>query len=250
MTQEAREWLPPAALTGEPALEAANEVIRAWSRRWFSNAAVTAAHLEVRARARAGTGDEWRDFGEAAVRAEPRSALRLARLAMGLQSEPPSLNDNERCVALALADQVVGDLAAMFLEAAGAGSREARGGLSEEVISLAIVEGRDRLVDVALAASAAVRLRKSRLGLPSKPREAFGSLADEIAPARIEATVELGQAALTLRELRDLAVGDIIVLERSIAGGATVVARQSQLDIARGRVSRIGESLTLSLQDR
>lgn len=215
MTAHVQPWLPETALADRRLVESLDAVVRDWSSQWFGDSgpqrlerARTLSHMDV-----SGASEEWRNFAPGTWLAwNERTAIALARQALALGDVRPRMGAADQRLLHRYAEGIARALAQGLSARIDPPSERPNPGRGLELtLHFAGPGGTLRLV---VEHAALVRLRK-RLCRPREPEEHEASLlsaALAASPVRIEAS--LGKAQVAALDLHDLAVGDVLVLDR------------------------------------
>lgn len=240
MTQVVQSWLPDTALAGPRVRGAVSAAVSAWSMRWFLHRRIGVAGWRMRGDTSAVSA--WRGARElVAIDESQRGRARMLGWALGMGDDPPAQTPADRLVLDAflakITDDLVAELEAIFEAASQAPSpppgEPVRRTKAAVLVDLADADGA-QLVSVALSREALVGLCKA--GAPPR-RPAQGVLASRrraagAAPAAIEAV--LGRVRITLRDLHDLAPGDVLMLDTRLDGTVELRTETSGRILARG----------------
>lgn len=233
VNQSASDWLPKEAITGDAVHAALSEVLEGWAVRWF--AAPEAIHWDI------GT-TQARRLHAVAQSFELRGAyvtLELSGLAkrhllerlldVDLAAAPPQEGDHR--VMDAFAAQVSEDLIAK-LEAALSGE----GGGALQVRMTAKIANRD-LLSLCFPACRVIPLLKGRLArTQTAPPRVLRARMSALGPVSVAVEGHLGNADLAMREVEEMAVGDVIVLDRNLNQCVELRVAKAGKQIGRGRL--------------
>jgi hypothetical protein len=215
MIERLRDWLPPQA-ADQPGVRAMIDgVVAEWSSHWI---ALEMLSLSAWGAAQDAAGDgAWRDCGDGLqVSCSARAGLRLACMALGARVEQVDLGDRDRSLLTDLAGRMVDDLADRLRRRLGAAAPRIEFAASEPRFVAKVSDGCDTLLAVSIPFPLLIRL--CRQALPkARPTAVAPELRREaVTPTRIRLRATLGSALLGLAEVRDLAVGDLLVLDRTV----------------------------------
>ncbi len=253
MIHQAQTWLPIEATTGPRVRARIEMAVTAWASRWFTDRRLELSGWTVRPEAaRGGTVDTvWRRAGAGvAIGCSPREEGRILDWALdaGLEALKPEAND--RRVLDAFAARLTEDLAseletALGLAQAGRDTAAALGPVV--VVDLADAHGL-RVGTLAMPLPAIMALCKTlapdaaRSDLPLTPRLAAA------ATTEVSLEVVLGRTTVGLAELRELTVGDVLVLGTPLGGVVELVDARSTHTVARAYLADIDGQVALTLQ--
>jgi len=255
VTLPVREWLPVDALDHEVVRDGVRDAITRWSALWFpapwaEMAGMRAAAADSR---HDGDGSGWRVYRQAiAVRASRPVLSRMLLRVLDLRAEPASLTEADRLVMDGLEGKILASLAETVETALGVSgtlrSEPARpadpldgGGL---VVSLAEPAGRDMLY---LAIPKDLVFRHVRRTIPRSPGRTpvFPPLGEALAAVNIPIEAQIGKVELTLGEFNELAVGDVLVLDRRLDEAVDIAGLRSRDVFARAVLTNIEDGLAL-----
>lgn len=256
MTVHVREWLPHDALAHEAVRTALERAITQWNTQWFTTAFAAIAGIRIAgADARPeGEGTGWRVYRAAiAVRAGRSGLSRLVNRSLDLRTEAANLTEADRYVLDGLEQRILDDLAETLEAALGVPgpSRSAPhrpadpfagdGGL---LVSLADPQGREVLT-LAVPRSAAIGYVKASMPRISSKNAPLPPLAGALAAVAIPVEAEIGRAELSLAELNELAVGDVLVLDRRLEQAVDLVGVRSGRIFAQAALTKVEDGLAL-----
>jgi flagellar motor switch/type III secretory pathway protein FliN len=218
----AREWLPDGALPGRALSAALEEAVERWSKAWFADRPLALRRIDSAAPAPCGGGT-------------------LARRALAAGAQDQAGTPADTALLAALERRILADLEETALGAV-TGRRPAS---AEAVLSVQVGDSDGDLASVAISREAAIRFRKGAMPAPRKRpqvaqrRRALGSV-------RVAVEARLGSAEVALAELRSLAPGDVIVLDRALSEPAELKVRGRLL--ARATVDEAEDGMTLTIE--
>lgn len=224
MTRRPTPW-SPAQVVERAAVQAPfDAALAAWRADWAPGLAVRIGGWRLgQADPRASVdGDGWRTPGAGvAFSCGPRARLRLANAALGLDLDAAQPNERDQAVVGGFCDRLLNDLAARFEAvlaapgAVGAYAEQAPAGRSPAMVIAAIEGTEGVLVRAALPAGPLEALY--RRGLPRRPATAaLVDRADALCASAVRLEATLGEASLSLQELRAMAPGDVLQLDRKL----------------------------------
>jgi flagellar motor switch/type III secretory pathway protein FliN len=237
-----RHWLPSNAFLGATTKEVLSGPVAEWSARWIARAPAGVSKLRfaeggVAPRAQTTCGRHV----ELDLTGVGRRHLLEAMLDVNLAENPRSEADTR------VLDAVVGEACEDFvrtLDGLFAGSpdddeeRELRG-------SVAI--GRNEVFEISLAAPLLAPLIKQKLGRAASPGRPLSRLSVALRDARVRAHAVLGNVDLSLNEVRELNIGDVLVIDRALGDPVELRLPQSNRPLARGKLARNGDQLSIQL---
>ncbi len=224
MTATVREWLPWGVLSHEAVRETLEQAVAQWSGQWFTApyagvAGVRATMAEPRPE---GDGTGWRVYRTAvAVRAGRAALSRLVNRALDLGADALDPTPADLRIMAGLEDKILEALAETVERALGVAGRtrpvpeKPENPLGDDggvVVSLAEPSGRE-VMTLAVPGEAIFRHLKASLERPAEKAARLRPLAEALAEVRISLEARIGKVELTLAELDELAVGDVLVLD-------------------------------------
>lgn len=220
MSAVGRTWLPESALA-EPALgEACDRAVAAWGERWFGSRAQNLVRGERYAADRRPTpGKTWQTLGED-IWLEWSEATRFnfARFALDYSGKDRDLAAPDRPLLLGLAERMAIELGEVLRGAfesrvSGFDTPSTPGTGAGASLSWAGPGGIRLELFIARPALAVLRKRLCR---PYRsPNVAPARLAEIVGDREIEFEARLGTAGVTALDLRDLAFGDVVLVDRN-----------------------------------
>jgi flagellar motor switch/type III secretory pathway protein FliN len=254
MSGSVRDWLPHEALDAAPVRNLVAGAVEAWSRKWFGNGGLAATDFEALPSGGRCRASGWRIYGSTiALAAGVPAMLPLAGLALGAEPARLILSEVDRDIIGRFASRIAADLALSLEQALGldpAGSDEAaiEDALPDGGLLFTLIDGAGATVlHGAIPAPALVALRKSTLPPARQSRSPMGRLARAIGATPVQVEARLGAASLGLGELAGLVPGDVLILDRPVAAGASLALHRSDRIFASGAIADRGESLALLL---
>jgi hypothetical protein len=254
-----RLWLPAVALDCVRVRAAAGEAVDAWSRAWFAGTHAVAARFEASAGQAPDRAAPWRLHGAGiALAASGADAVRLAGLALGADIERLVLSEADRDIVGRLSATVTADLARRLEAAFGLAPAETGEPSAVEDpfagaggIMFTATDGEGRpLLHAALSGAAIVPFVKGAIQMSKRRRPALARLSRAIGATGIRVEARLGSAALGLGELATLAVGDVLILDRTLDDGVALVLAPTARPFARGDLDPQSETLSLTLSNQ
>lgn len=247
MTGEAKDWVPLEGLSAPELAGALEEALRGWSTAWFWRRAVHVGAPRVVAAPSERGGADWRALCADVWLDESRSPReRFTGWALDAEPRELSLNAADRRILDELGKTISDDLGrrlALAFDAAEASVGAPilpLGGLA-----FALEDDRGTPVGViALSASLIARfLRRGRREATARPVNPLALVGDR--KVRLQAT--LGAAQLSLADLREVAVGDVLVLDTALLGAATLRLEGRSEVVLRARLSYDGDNCRLTI---
>jgi flagellar motor switch/type III secretory pathway protein FliN len=226
VTPAVRDWLPADAFTGTAVEAALAAVIAQWSERWFKRADIG---VRIASTNRAAAQDDV-----AAVEFPESGKRVLLEAALGMPVAGQSVTDGDRRVLDVFAIQIAEDLATALTKAFGTATSANAGRSITAMFSLS--EG--DLLSVSFPEHVVVPMLKARL---IKSKLATGAMRKRIeALSQTKLSVEgvLGRAELAMSDLDELAVGDVVILDRALHEAIELRLSGSDRVIGRGKLGR------------
>lgn len=233
---EARTWLPASAVADGRSAARVERDVRAWLERWFADAGLHDAAITGPGAMPDGASKALVPLLEGvAIRWSADTAVRWGRAALGHQAKG-GLSRPDGEILAKLGTRMREELSTILAGSLGAapaasGDVPKRGG---RVWHLAAGRnGASPLVELWIGEERMTWLRRSLCGPAAPPPLRAVEIGRAAAECEAEFTVRLGSARVSVSELRDLAPGDLLVLDRSLdepvrleaaAGGCLLLA--------------------------
>ena len=255
----AAKWLPLNSALLDDVRGRLASAVAAWSSTWFGQTGVSLSRLDRRGRGQDAIdgGTSWH-YGRSglSISGSKRAKDRLLELALDTNLNQVLLTDKDRVLLGAYADELVGDLtgrleAALVIASDLQSPRVAAldpnthaGGLTA---TLADAHGAP-LIGISIALEAVMPLYLSRLPQRGPASEPLQRLSSAVATEPVALEVNLGQAELSMSELKGLAVGDVLVLDSLINDPATICLPHGGALAARAKLTEIAGELALVVE--
>ncbi len=233
MSEVARSWLPAEAFTVSAVKAVLAVAVAPWSDAWFARREVAVSAV------RHGGIQKVREQrleakGSVATAHLPGPGKRLLlEAALDTDLAQKELCESDHRVLDAFAGVILEDLVAR-LDAALTDGDGTRG----DSIDVTLTIGDRELVTVLLPSNALVPALKARYGAPRraqvKPANRFAALG----PTEIVVEGVLGQAEIGMHDFRELAVGDVLVLDRSLREPVELRVAQHRGTLGFGKLTR------------
>jgi flagellar motor switch/type III secretory pathway protein FliN len=256
----AQEWMPAEALAAPSVGAAIEAAAAAWGRAWLGSERLKLKSFGLGAPAMRDPHLDlcWRVYrSEVAVAVSAKAGGRLTSRALAARPGDAAQTERDKALIDQVERRLLAALAAAVEEAFGirgqiraepeAVENPCRG---DRALSAVLADEDGDTILLAIPAAAAVRFRKSRIPRPSAKRPALTPLLKAAAPATVEVEARLGGADLILADLRSLAPGDVLVLDRGLGEPADLVLAGSSLPFARGQIAGADRQLTLTIDNR
>jgi flagellar motor switch/type III secretory pathway protein FliN len=254
-----REWFPPGALLGDALRTRIERALAEWADAWFGGRAkLKLTALEARPplwAAELGKASWHRPGGTVALAVPAAAMVRLRSKALDLAVAVREESDRDAVLLRAFERRMLADLASKVEAAIGIRNAASAGQpammddpWSEGPALCAIVAEANgaEAVRIAIPMGAAIAFRKT--GLPparrGPPPQHLGAALGNV---RVKVAARLGAAEIGLGDLRGLAEGDVLILDRTLEEPAEILAAGAAQPFARGRLDA-GERLTLVLE--
>jgi len=247
----ARDWLPTDALTDQTMQAALAAVVDIWSQRWAHQKGLTLKSLSLvsaQAARPMAQGHSGR-IGEAVqMEWSVRHAQRLAHWALGEKPEGVVLSARDRAILNALGEEIAMDLVDRLARRFAVIVSDAGSPQDGDEIGLTL-ETRDwgSRLTAFLPAQALVAQRKALCTAQSRVQVVLSSAKPKVVDASVEFDVVLGRSDLSLRELRSIEPGDVLVLNSAIDKPIGIFASDDNTPVLGGQLQMTptGASLTL-----
>ena len=234
MSIEPKAWLPSDALARDRLEPIVNRVLSEWSEHWFARARASAAPAFQDDWPRANTEAGWRScLPVASILCTPSAQGLIAGAMLGVNVPQGMLQPSDRDIVEQLATTSLDDLLRRV-------SRLATGTSGSEIDERSIdvedcswwdvsLGARKGVFKLAILASAMIEIAKR--DLPRATTPALGRLADGLKNQRIEIAADLGRCRVSLAELQEMSVGDVLVLDSSSAEPLDLTINGSRLPL-------------------
>lgn len=251
MKQAVREWLPD-GIAGHSVVRGRIEAVVAdWSQDWFARRRVDLASLGPE---RPSDGPEeapWEALGTTVLISRSRAAeLRMAALALDEDIDSCSLNLRDCALLAALERRMMQDFASRLEAALPVGEpppTEAGGDPCGAKAVGVLAVGGDRLALMRFAVPVSNLASALKASLPRRIRdlEELIGRRGAIAPTAVVIEARAGKVELSLPELRMLAPGDVLVLDRPLSAGVEIGLAASRQPLTHAKLIDADGDLTL-----
>lgn len=246
MTRSAPAWLPLEVVERAAAQAPFDAALAAWRADWTPRLHLQIGSWTLKASEALRDGDPWRvPHRCVAVSCSARAKMRLASAALELDLETAQSNERDRAVLGGFCDRLLGDLAERFEGLLGAAADDVMAGhLTKAPRIVAAIEGEaGALIQIAAPARPLVALYHRALPRPAAAAKPLVDRLKALASSTVQLEAMLGEAAISLPELRAMAPGDVLRLNRKLtdptslclAGGGFVA--HAVLTHAEGRLA-------------
>jgi flagellar motor switch/type III secretory pathway protein FliN len=255
-----RDWLPIEAVAGEAARSVLDTAVRDWCSAFFARRPFRVDRIKpVPAGARSSEGPAWRSYSSnVAISVQRLTAGQLVARALDADLGAVAVSDQDRLLLDAFERKLFAELAAKIEAALGSmdraydSPREIADPFGPEGGAVAILaeDNGARLMSLALPGRVLLPLCKRSISPSSPSKGRLKSPASALAPTEVVVEATLGSAEIALADLRDLAPGDVLVLNRALGEPADIRLKGAETVIARARLIEVGGQMALSLQAR
>jgi flagellar motor switch/type III secretory pathway protein FliN len=206
------DWLPKEAFQAEAVGAVFAPSVEAWSQNWFARGTAIVCGVRTSDEASARPSVQRLQGNVVAVELHPRGKRLLLEMALGVDPAEQQLLDADRRILDAFETDVAEDLVKRLDKEMNGGGAY-KGGVQSEV-TVSVVE--DEMLTIICPQHILVPHLKKRLGPSSPAARALESRMKALRPARVVADGILGHAQLSIDELEELSVGDVLVLDRTL----------------------------------
>ena len=233
MTAAAREWLPKEAFTAEAVSATLSGPLLDWSQRWFVDARVAVSLVTCPAnKERPAQGIEI--TGKSAKAVMPgHGKRRLLEAALGAGLSGKVLSESDHKILDALAVDAMKELLSTLDELSEKSDSES------VAISATLCLASAELATISLPAHGLVRAVKAMFGTPRAADTAPKELRECLKPVELMTEAVLGRADLALQDVRELAAGDVVLLDRSLRDLVELRLSSGRQQIGRGKLGRL-----------
>lgn len=256
MTAESRDWFPRDAVHHDVVRESFDKAVARWSERWFTLAYASVAFIKFAASDARNELDEagWRiPRASVAMRAGRPAMARMVDRALDRDGSLPQPTGGDRYILAGLERRMLQDLAEEIEQALGlAGDMLAEprriadplGGGDGLLVTLVETSGREIAV-LAVPIAVVWRRLKTHLGPPRTRRDALTPLVEPLTSVAVAIEARVGGVELTLAELSDLAVGDVLILDQPLNAPVDVAGAGSGQAFAKARLTPMDKDMAL-----
>ncbi len=233
-----RPWLPKGAFSDDAVKAALAEPLGRWSRRWFVREAAAVAAVSRPLDGGFGSG---RVVAGAVADAElpGTGKRRLLEAALDADLALLALGPDDHHVLDGLALRAVADLVAMLDDLLGAG----RDDTVRLRLAIAIGDG-DALV-VTLPEHGLIPAMKARIGAVRRLDTVPRARAEALRPLPVTAQGVLGAAELSLDDVQELGIGDVVILDRPLSEPVELRVAATGRRIGQGKLGRNGARVAI-----
>jgi hypothetical protein len=234
MSDAVRPWLPKTALHQGALAAALAAPLAAWSGRWFARSVASVSRVRARENTtppRIPQGLQLRGRNTVIDLSGP-GKKQLLEAALDADLREASRGESDLRVLETFAGAIIDDL----LDALDAAMSAGDGDRPAMTVTLSL--GKGDLLDITIPETTAIALVKGRAAPARSSGRALQSRTRALRASAFRARATLGSATLALSELKDLAVGDVLVLDRSLNDRAELRAEGASEAFARGALRR------------
>ncbi len=256
MTVRVREWLPREVMNHGGVRKTIEQAIAQWNAQWFltSFAEVAGTRVAVADSRPESEGTGWRVYRAAiAIRGSRAGLSRLVNRALDLRADLADLTAADRYVMNAIEGKILEGLAETLEVAFGVRGQTRSepdkpadpladgGGL---VVSVVDPSGREVLT---LALPGETIVRHVKASIPRTPGKgpALRPFSEALAEVNIPVEAQVGKVELTLAELNELAVGDVLVLDKRLDEAVDIAGVRSGDVFAKAVLTHVEDGLVL-----
>jgi flagellar motor switch/type III secretory pathway protein FliN len=234
-------WLPKDAFVGRAAKDVLSGPVADWSARWIARAPAAVSRLRL---VEGGLARRDQSISGEHVELEmPGSGKRcLLEALLDVDLTEHQRSEGDMRVLDALADVVCKDLIRTFEAIVAGHAVDEAGGR----LKLTLTIGRNDICEATLPASSMVPLLKRQFGNATNDRP-LSRLSAALRHVHVSTRVVLGDVELSLNEVRELGVGDVVVVDRAVGDPVDLRLPSSTRPLARGKLGRNGNQISIQL---
>ena len=232
------DWLPREAFVGAAAKEVLSKPVVAWSARWIARAPAAVSRLRLAEGVSRQGQTIIGDHVELELSGAGKRHLLEALLDVDLAEHQRSEADIR--VLDAFVEEVCEDFV-RTLEACVAGDAEGNR------LRATVVIGRNDVFEASMPASSLVPLLKQHLGTSVAKGQPLSPLSVALKDVPVRARAVLGHVVLSLTEMGELGVGDIVVVDRAVGDPVELRLPASSKPFACGKLGRDENRLSIQL---
>ena len=256
MIVQSRDWLPLSVIMDDVVRDAIRSAVTLWSARWFVGEPVVVSGLKASSGAARNESDDsgWRVCRAAiAIRSDRPALSRMVGRALDTHTEDMHLTEGDQALLQGMERRILDDLSETLEQAfslAGELKRKPQkiwdplcegGGL---LASLVETSGRE-ILSFALPTHVIVPHIKAHLGPVAQKTEALQPLTKTLGDVPVSIEALIGSAELSLAEFNDLAVGDVLVLDRALDQPVDITGAGSRQIFAKARLTHVDDGMAL-----
>lgn len=245
MTADARAWLPREAFTVAHLDAALAPILRDWSACWFASSefSVVDVRRDPRLSQALASSQIRRSRDVLEISAAGRGKRALIELGLGLELEGLSLNEHDHAVLDCMVGRLLGDLIDRAAHLIGSPSGT---DLKMHSVTVAIGHRGVEVAQLSFPDWAIVDAIKASMS-PTKPSASLADPARALGDIAVTLEGQLGRIPLSIDELSNLAVGDILVIDRKHSASVDLVVQPGGRVAARGALHRHENRVAIKL---
>lgn len=256
MIGRVRDWLPSGVITDDVVLETVKQAVARWSERWFTGTYATVAAVKPVSGDPRNEKDDagWRVWRTAiAVRGSRPAMSRAVDKALDITAPIPALTEADQNLISGFERKLLEDLAQEIEQAFGlpgeirSDPQKVHDPLADEGGLLATVTdpaGRE-ILTLAVPADVIVAKVKAHLGPPRRRAEVLEPLVKPLGSVNVAIEALVGGVELTLAELGDLAVGDVLILDRTLDQAVEIAGVEGREVFAKANLTSMDDGIAL-----
>lgn len=241
MTQLARAWLPDGALTPQRVEAALVDIAREWACRWFGDRSCTLVLRNESGKALSNNGDEIRVEGKVAAVTFTGRGKRAALEAALDKRLPDDMNTDDHRLLDVYARSIAEDIVAQFDR-----DLDTSAPLSGTTITFALLLAGTETCKLICDRQAVVERVRSSISATAANSSALIDRRTALGPMPLEIEGILGSVDLTLDDLENLGVGDVLILDRGLENPIPIRLCSSHMQLGRGALGNRNGHPTLS----
>lgn len=241
MTGQARDWLPTGAFTLDAVRASMGALIAHWSDRWFLNVRAEIGNVRLsKQNSRSAHSLTIRGItAEAELSGPGKRSLLEAALNTDFSGAVLTASDHE--ILNALASETVKNLLTIVDSALGQDCDR-----DGPKLSVAIRAGGGEMIELILPSGSLVQAIKRTVSNTPDFRKPTPRT-EALKPIKLVAEGLLGRANLTLDDLRNLSIGDVVVLDAALESAVELRLHGTRKHIARGKMMRTNGRISIQL---
>ncbi len=251
MSSTAREWLPDNAYSSSGLADAIVAAVERWAGRWFgARAPLPQSAPKAGAERRLAPGKAWQAIapGVWLEWSEP-TRLDYARLALDRSPRDKALGEQDRQLMALLAERMAADLGeelAALLGTRQQGAAPEPGRVPPRGLLAAFGAGSGTAaLELMIDHAALAPLRRRQCPPPPRTLHPPVKLAEALGDKQVPVEAVLGAVRISALELKEIAVGDVVVIDRRETDLVELRPQGSSRVLAHAQLSRDDGNLTL-----
>jgi hypothetical protein len=241
----ARAWLPKGAFSIGAVGACLAVPLESWTRRWFlrATAAVAAVRAEEGCAAPAAPQGIRVEGALAALDLGGHGKRRLLEAALDADLAGQPLTDGDRRLLDALARRMAEDLLRLLEETLAPGDKSE----AASWFAATVVVGGHDVLDLHVPAHVMVPRIKTFAAPAAGPRQKLTGRSEALKRTALIAHGFLGRAELGLDELKDMSIGDVLILDQALGDPVELRLAGSPAALARGKLLRTDNAVSLQI---